>query len=493
MNHRKNKSQDLAAAKAGISARSARRIDAVVVLPSQTPRRYWRSRVDPFIDVWDTEIVPLLKSAPKLMAVTLLRKLQDDHPERFSDGMLRTLQRHIRQWRALEGPSKEVFFPQVYAPGHRGLSDFTSVGELLVTIAGAAFAHILYHFVLAFSRWEHVEVVEGGESFEALSKGLQNALWQAGGVPQEHRSDSLSAAFKNLTEEDDFTVRYTSLLDHYGMAATRNNRGLGHENGSVESSHRYLKEALEQALLLRGHRDFDDRAAYESFVREVVMRRNRRNAAAFHIERAQLQDLPIRRTTDFVEEEARVTRCGTFTVRAILYSAPSRLIGHTLKVRLYSDRLDCYLSGALVLTLARGVRSSINGRGRVIDYRHFIEALKRKPQAFKGLVFRDALFPREAYRRTWEQLDSRLTRRQACQTIVALLDMAAHDGVEAVLAQRLEVLLAIGQLPDVKRLRDELVPRKTAVPAITVEIPPASRYDALLPSGRAITFDEVPA
>jgi hypothetical protein len=493
MNHRKNKSQDLAAAKAGISERSARRIDTAVVLPSQTPRRYWRSRVDPFVDVWDTEIVPLLKSAPKLMALTLLRKLQDDYPERFPDGMLRTLQRHIRQWRALEGPSKEVFFPQVYAPGHRGLSDFTSVGELLITIAGAAFVHILYHFVLAFSRWEHVEVVEGGESFEALSKGLQNALWQAGGAPQEHRSDSLSAAFKNLAEEDDFTLRYTALIDHYGMAATRNNRGLGHENGSVESSHRFLKEALEQALLLRGHRDFDDRAAYESFVREVVMRRNRRNAAAFVIERAQLQELPIRRTTDFVEEEARVTRCGTFTVRAILYSAPSRLIGHTLKVRLYSDRLDCYLSGALVLTLARGVRSSVNGRGRVIDYRHFIEALKRKPQAFKGLVFRDALFPREAYRRTWEQLDRRLTRRQACQTIVALLDMAAHDGVEAVLAQRLEVLLAVGQLPDVKRLRDELAPRKTAVPMITVEIPPASRYDALLPSARATALEEVPA
>ena len=138
------------------------------------------------------------------------------------------------------------------------------------------------------------------------------------------------------------------------------------------------------------------------------MRRNRRNAAAFRIEREQLQDLPERRTTDFVEEEARVTRCGTFTVRAILYSAPSRLIGHRLKVRLYSDRLDCYLSGALVLTLARGTRSPINGRGRVIDYRHFIDALKRKPQAFKGLVFRDALFPREAYRRTWEQLDLKL-------------------------------------------------------------------------------------
>ena len=384
MKIRKNNTQELAAAKAGISERSARRIESSVTLPSQNPRRYWRSRADPFAEVWDTEVVPLLQRAPKLMAITLLRKLQDDHPDRFPDGMLRTLQRHIRHWRALEGPPKEVFFPQDHAPGHRGLSDFTAMGDLRVTIAGAPFAHLLYHFVLAFSRWEHVEVVEGGESFEALSKGLQNALWQAGGAPQEHRSDSLSAAFKNLAEEEDFTVRYTALLDHYGMAGTRNNRGLSHENGSVESSHRYLKEAIEQALLLRGHRDFDDRPAYEGFVREAVMRRNRRNAAAFRIEREQLQDLPARRSTDFVEEEARVTRCGTFTVRAILYSAPSRLIGHRLKVRLYSDRLDCYLSGALVLTLARGTRSPTDGRGRMLDYRHFIDALKTQTAGVQG-------------------------------------------------------------------------------------------------------------
>jgi len=480
MNMRKDKSQELAAAKAGISERSARRIESSVTLPSQNPRRYWRSRADPFAQVWDSEVVPLLQGAPKLMAITLLRKLQDDHPDRFPDGMLRTLQRHIRHWRALEGPPKEVFFPQEHAPGHRGLSDFTAMGELRITIANAPFAHLLYHFVLAFSRWEHVEVVEGGESFEALSKGLQNALWQAGGAPQEHRSDSLSAAFKNLAEEQDFTVRYTALLDHYGMAGTRNNRGVSHENGSVESSHRYLKEAIEQALLLRGHRDFEDRLAYEGFVREAVMRRNRRNAAAFRIEREQLQDLPARRTTDFVEEEARVTRCGTFTVRAILYSAPSRLIGHRLKVRLYSDRLDCYLGGALVLSRARGTRSAVGGRGRMLDYRHFIDALKRKPQAFKGLAFRDALFPREAYRHTWEQLTAKLTPRQACQTMVGLLALAAHDGIEALLAQRLEALLGAGELPNLKVLREEFAPRQPELPVVRVDMPAIRSYDELL-------------
>jgi hypothetical protein len=493
MSNRRNNPQDLAAARAGISVRSARTIESAVALPSQNPRRYWRSRPDPFVDVWQSEVVPLLRKTPQLMAVTLLRKLQDDHAGCFPDSMLRTLQRHVRHWHALEGPPKEVFFPQEYAPGHRGLSDFTAMGALRITVANAPYVHMLYHFVLAFSRWEHVEVVEGGESFEALSRGLQNAVWQAGGAPLEHRSDSLSAAFKNLSEEQDFTVRYTALLAHYGMVGTRNNRGESHENGSVESSHRYLKEAIEQALLLRGHRDFEDPAAYAGFVREAVMRRNRRNAAAFRIEREQLQDLPARRTTDFIEDHAQVTRCGTFTVRGILYSAPSRLIGHRLKVRLYSDRLDCYLSGAIVLSLVRGTRAPGGGRGRVIDYRHFIDGLRRKPQAFKGLVFRDALFPREAYRRTWEQLDLRLTRRQSCRTIVALLEMAARDGVEALLAQRLDVLLALGELPDVQRLREEFAPRQTQLPTITVLIPSASRYDALLPSAQDDVFEQVAA
>jgi hypothetical protein len=481
MSYRKHQTQELAAAKAGMSVRSARRVEEEdVTLPSQRPRRYWRSRRDPFAGVWETEVVPLLKNAPRLMAITILRKLQENHLEDFPDGVIRTLQRRIRHWRALEGPPKEVFFPQEQSPGERGLSDFTDMRELNVVVAGVAFAHRLYHFVLAFSRWEHAEVIEGGESFEALSKGLQNALWQAGGAPREHRTDSLSAAFKNLKQEEDFTARYTALLDHYGMAGTRNNRGQSHENGSVESSHRYLKQAVDQALLLRGHRDFEDRAAYETFVREAVMRRNRRNAAAFRIEREQLLDLPRQRTTDFVEEEARVTRCGTFTVRAILYSAPSRLIGHRLKVRLYSDRLDCYLSGALVLTRERGVRSPIGGRGRMIDYRHFIDALKRKPQAFKGLVFRDALFPREAYRQTWERLTEKLSQRQACQSMVGLLELAAMDGIEAVLAQRLEALSVAGELPNLRRLREEFAPRQAELPRVAVNIPAASSYDALL-------------
>jgi len=235
MTKRKDHTQEVAAAKAGMSVRTARRVSKAAELPSQKPEREWRTRTNPFADVWDSEIVPLLRCSPKLKAITLLRKLQEDHADRFPDGMRRTLERYVSQWRALEGPSKEVFFPQTYQPGVRGLSDFTHMEKLGVTIAGVAFGHMLYHFVLAFSRWEYASVVDTGESFQALAAGLQNALWQAGGCPSEHRSDSLSAAFKNLQEKDDFTVRYAALLEHYGMEGTRNNRGLGHEYGVVKN------------------------------------------------------------------------------------------------------------------------------------------------------------------------------------------------------------------------------------------------------------------
>ena len=479
MNLRRTHTRQAAAAKAAISVRSARRLEADPVLPSQKPRRRWRSRPDPLAEVWEGEVVPLLAANPGLLATTILQHLQDLHPGRFH-GVLRTLQRRIRQWRALSGPPREVFFPQVHAPGRMGLSDFTDAGGLGVTVAGVPLAHRLYHFTFAFSGWGHAEVVEGGESFVALAHGLQNALWQAGGVPAEHRTDSLSAAFKNLQEEDDFTARYAELCRHYGMTPSRNNRGLAHENGTVEAANRHLKTALDQALMLRGHRDFDSLDAYRRFVRDVVARRNARVAKPFAIERAALRSLPERRSADFVETEARVTRASAFTVRGVLYSAPSRLIGHRLKVRLHHDRLDCYLGASLVLTVPRGHPPPGKSRARVIDYRHLLEGLKRKPQALKGLVFRDELFPGDAYRRTWEALEARLPPRRACRLMIGLLELAAGRACEAELGATLAGLLEAGELPDLDGLRAKFLPRSAAPPAIEVPLPPIAAYDALL-------------
>jgi hypothetical protein len=204
----------------------------------------------------------------------VLEEICRRHPE-ITANIRRTLERRMRDWRALCGPERDVIFRQVHEPGRLGLSDFTDMSELCITVAGAVLEHRLYHFRLAFSGFEHAHVVLGGESFVALAEGLQNALWGLGGVPREHRSDSLSAAFCNMDRntQEDLTQRYQELMRHYGMTPTRNNLGVAHENGSIESSHGHLKKALEDALLLRGSRDFNDLDCYRRFVDEVVGRR----------------------------------------------------------------------------------------------------------------------------------------------------------------------------------------------------------------------------
>ena len=288
MNSRKQgQTQEQASAKAGVSERSGRRIEDGQISVLEHKERHWRTRKDPFAEVWDSEIIPLLKKQPALDATTLFEDLQDRHRGRFGNGKKRTFQRRVKAWKALHGPDKEVMFRQVQEPGRQGLSDFTELKDTTVTIAGEPLEHRLYHFRLAYSGWSHVTVVLGGESFSALAEGLQEALWRLGGAPLEHRTDSLSAAFKNLSVEaqKDLTERYEALCAHYAMAATRNNRGVSHENGAVESPHGHIKRRIAQALLLRESADFATLEDYRQWLDALVGRFNRRCGEALAIER----------------------------------------------------------------------------------------------------------------------------------------------------------------------------------------------------------------
>jgi transposase len=235
MTHRQTHTVSVAAAKAGISQATGYRLQADPTLPSQekTPRS--RRRPDPLADIFETEVVPLLRSSPGIRAVAVYEELLRRHPE-LSSGIRRTLERRIRAWNAEHGPEQEVMFRQIHAPGKMGLSDFTAMGKLGVTIAGEALEHRLYHFRLAYSGFQHAHVVLR-RKLCALAEGLQNALWTLGGVPYDHRTDSLSAAFKNLDKsaQADLTDRFQALCSHYGMTPTRNNKGVAHENGSIES------------------------------------------------------------------------------------------------------------------------------------------------------------------------------------------------------------------------------------------------------------------
>lgn len=268
-----NHSQRTAAARAGFSERTARRFDADPTPPSKRTIVHGRTVADPLEGYWENDLLPLLETDSALQAVTLLRHLQSEHPLAFPDDRIRrTLERRVRQWRALNGPERDIIFRQTPEPGYMAQSDFTHAEELAVTIAGQPFPHLLYHFVMVYSRWEHVGVVLGGESFTALAENLQQALWTLGGVPQTHRTDSLAAGFRNLTadQREDITRRYDAFVNHYGMDATRNNRGEAHENGAIESQNRHLKKAIEQALILRGSRDFACIEDYRRFVDMLV-------------------------------------------------------------------------------------------------------------------------------------------------------------------------------------------------------------------------------
>lgn len=481
--HRNKLSQVASAAKAGISERSARRIEGGQSLPSQRPQRNWRTREDPLSAVWDSEVIALLQTDARLNAVTLLEELQRRYPGQWDSSVLRTLQRRIRLWRAKYGVEREVYFAQEHPPGRQGISDFTVADDLNVEIAGAAFTHRLYQFALAYSGWRHVTVIDSGESFLALSTGLQAALWALGGVPEEHRTDSLSAAFNNLAEQEELTKRYADLCSHYGLRATRCNPGQSNENGSIESRNNTLKSALDQALRLRGSRSFNARADYETFVGVIVQRMNARAAKPLATERAMLKPLPVRRTAEFEEIPARVSKYAIFTLKGVLYSVPSQLIGHRLMVRQYAQHVEGWLAGQCVVSLPRARPAQGQRVGRAIDYRHLVGALKRKPGAFARWVLRDAAFPRAVYRQTWERLAAQRPEREACKTMVGLLVLAA-DGHEAQLAQELEQLMELNQLPDLSALTQLLAPPKGDIPQVLVTLPTLASYDELFEVAR---------
>ena len=470
-----------AAAKASISIATAYRIDKDPRLPSQRKAPRERRRPDPLGDIFKAEVVPMLQASPGLRSVAIFEEMIRRHPE-LGGGIRRTLERRIRSWRAIHGAEREIIFRQVHEPGRMGLSDFTDMGEAGIAIAGAALDHRLYHFRLAYSGFEHAHVVLGGESFVALAEGLQNALWSLGGVPREHRTDSLSAAFRNLDTQacTDLTRRYDEFCHHYGMTPSRNNTGIAHENGAIEGPHGHLKRAIQDALLMRGSADFADLAAYRGFIDEIVSRRNVRNAKRIDLERAELQPLPGQRTSDYEEVSVRVTSSGGFTLRKVFYTVPSRLIGHRLRVRLFDDRLDLFIGGTPLMTLTRGRPHASGKHDQVVDYRHVIHSLRRKPMALLSLVYRDQLFPRDAYRRTFDALLLRLPERQACRVMTDLLALAHERGCESELADKLSTALETGQLPDMAALRAHFAPDPAALPNVEIHLAPLNVYEALI-------------
>jgi hypothetical protein len=472
----RGRTQEQAAARAGIGVRTARTYERAAKLPSQLkqPRTY-RTRPNPFADDWPW-VIEQLERDPALQAKTLFGLLVERRPGRYQPVQLRTLQRHIAAWRLVHGPAREVFFPQVHRPGMVAQSDFTHMGDLGVTIGGVPFPHLLFHLVFTYSNVEAVRL-SISESFEALVEGLEAALWRAGGVPRQHRTDHLGAAIRPLDADGQAQARerYAAVMRHYGMEPTVNNAGAAHENGDVEQAHHRFKEALDQALRARGSRDFRDRAAYDRFLQEVARRRNATRAARWAEERAALRPLPALPLRPCRELHATVTRFSTLTVLRNTYSVPSRLIGAGVLVRVRAETLEVFAGTAHLLTLPR-----LAGTGRVrIDYRHVIWSLVRKPGAFANYRYRDELFPSLAFRRAYDRLVERRPER-ADREYVRLLHLAASTA-ESEVETALSLLLEQAATPTLDAVR-ELVrpPDAVLIPALTAAALDLGVYDRLL-------------
>lgn len=412
---------EAAAIKSGMDEKTARKYLRSGKLPSQSKIPHtWKTRKDPFEGVWE-EVRKRLGTAPGLEAKTIFEDLQRMYEGVFADGQLRTLQRKVKRWRALEGPGQETFFPQIHEPGELGEMDFTSMNGLRITLGGLQFDHLVFHFVLTYSNWD-TGTICFSESFESLSQGLQNALWELGGVPRKIRTDQLSAAVHQECREEEFTPRYRALLRHYGTEGAKIRAHEAHENGDVEQRHNRFKRAVDQELMLRGSRDFSSREEYAAFLRMIFARGNRGRQARLEEELRVLRGLPERRLDDFREIKVRVGPSSTIRAAHNTYSVSSRLIGEVVTVRLSGESLGILYGQTEVARIPR-----LRGEnGHKINYRHIIDGLVRKPGAFEHYRYREDLFPTTRFRMAYDVLKE-TTPSRAAREYLEILHLAAHE------------------------------------------------------------------
>ena len=423
------KTLEVASARSGMDEKTARKYRDTGKMPSDIKAertREWRTRDDPFDEVWD-EVLPFLENNEGLEAKTLFEHLQRQNPGIFSDGQLRTIQRRVKNWRATVGPCREVYFPQKHQPGRLSQSDFTCMAKLQISIAGQPFDHLVYHFVLTYSNWE-TGTICFSESFESLSEGLQRCLWKLGGVPEYHQTDRLSAAVNKPESPEEFTAKYQSMLAHYQLSGRKTNAASPNENGDIEQRHHRFKRAVDQALILRGSRDFSSRQEYETFLQKLFDQLNQGRHLRFEEEQVVLRPLPAAKLDACTRLEVRVGPSSTIRVKHKVYSVNSRLIKEMVTVRLYSEHLEVWYGQTMVEKIPR-IRG---GNKHHIQYRHIIDWLVRKPGALENYRYRSDLFPTSRFRVAYDGLCAHHSGTRADKEYLAVLQLAAMENEAAV-------------------------------------------------------------
>jgi len=471
----KKYTQEIAAVKEGMDVKTARKYIHNETLPSDmTAPHIWKTRTDIFTGHWD-EIIKLLNTSPRLQGKTLMAYLIRKYPGHYQKKHLRTLQRRIRNWRAEYGASEPVIFRQDIKPGKQSQSDYTCMNALNITINSQLFKHLLFHFMLPYSRWESVYLCFS-ESFDTLVCGYEKAVWELGCVAQEHRTDNLTAATQAMGGQREFTERWQQFMAHYTVTPTTNNPGVSHENGSVEKSHDTLKNAIEQELMLRGSTDFLTQKEYMAFVYKIVVNRNAERQDRLLTEMSDLLELPDKKWHSPIVMRARVSSGSVIQILDVPYTVPSRLIHYTLKVYVYPDEIILFYGNKKLQTMPKVAAQSLAG----INYRHIIDGLIRKPAAFANYRYHEALFPRSCFRKAYDILRDKAPAN-ADKHYLKLLQMAKLHSEQEV-TEALELLLEKHQIPipeAVKSLLDAYAKQRLQV---YIHQPDVAEYDDLLSS-----------
>jgi len=481
MEHQKCGTIGKAAMKAAMTAKTASKYIQSGELPSaKKTERDWKTREDPFEAVW-AEVAAKLAEAPELQAKALFEWLCEQYPDQFQERQLRTFQRKVKRWRATKGPPKEVYFPQVHEPGKRLSFDFTHMDALEVTIAGEPFSHLLFHAVLTYSNWQWIRICQS-ESLLALRAGLQSTFLQLGHLPLEVWSDHSTAATHEIGREQPgeraFNERYLQLTDHFGVTPRTIQVDAPNENGDVESANGALKSRVNQHLLLRGSRDFEDMDAYRRFLEQIVHKANRNRSDKLAEELKAMRPMKEQLLNEYDEKIARVTSWSTVNVMRKAYSVPSRLIGQKVKVRVYEQQVEIWFAGTLQERFER-----TPGRMHQVNYRHVIDWLVRKPGAFMNYRYKEDLFPNLIFRRAYDTLSTQLTQRKADLEYLRILKLAAYTFQTDVM-DALEALSKIDTLPLLHRVEEFLPQREISIPQQIAPKVDLNAYDALLEGGR---------
>lgn len=472
----RTENMSISALKAGVDRKTARKYIQANQPPEQLQKpRTWRTRPDPLAKVWP-EAEKMLWDAPELEGKALFEFFEARADSGLEAKHLRTFQRRVRSWRAMNGPEKEVFFPQRQSPGVSMQLDWTNANELGVTIGGIPLGHLLCHCVLPYSNWQWATRCQS-ESLLSLVRGLQASLGRLGRKPPYLGTDHSSAATHEISRgsgERAFNPDYLDVCEHYGLSPVTINVACPHEHGDVESQNGHLKRRIKQHLLLRGSRDFANDEAYDVFLAGVMEAANRPRQARLAEELAVMVPLPPTCLAEYQEVRAWVGEHSTIRVKKVTYSVPSRLVGQHLRVEVHESVLRLYLDRERVLELPRS-----RGREAVINFRDVIGPLLRKPGAFLNYQHREQLYPTVAYRTAFDRLVKDHGQRPGVIEYLHLLKLAADHTVLTV-----ETALAPQLAGDKKwwaaDIRAALTPVPVAVPCMAALSPELHCYDELL-------------